>query len=212
VRPLFFEFPTESDLLNVDTQFLIGRDVLVTPVLLPNATAVTGFFPGSATGTIWRDWYTHSVLSAPNGTALLDAPLGTISVHLRDGSALLLFKEPKYTTTETAAGPFELLVHLSSDGSASGTAYIDDGISDPPGPATELAFAATNGTLAIAPAGAFNVTSKLDTITLLGVASQPETVQVGQQNVNFTYDADVQRVVVSGLDVDLNTNASVSWA
>lgn len=42
VRALFFEFPNEPELFGIDRQFLIGRDILVTPVLEPNATKVTG--------------------------------------------------------------------------------------------------------------------------------------------------------------------------
>jgi alpha-glucosidase len=42
VRALFWEFPTEVELLSVDLQFLIGRDVLVTPVTAPNVSSVTG--------------------------------------------------------------------------------------------------------------------------------------------------------------------------
>lgn len=42
VRALFFEFPNERELFNVSTQFLVGRDILVTPVLAPNVTTVDG--------------------------------------------------------------------------------------------------------------------------------------------------------------------------
>lgn len=44
MRALFFEFPDEPELFSVDRQFLIGRDILVTPVLEPNVTTVDGKF------------------------------------------------------------------------------------------------------------------------------------------------------------------------
>jgi alpha-glucosidase len=44
VRALFFEFPDEPELFSVDRQFLIGRDILITPVLTPNASTVDGEF------------------------------------------------------------------------------------------------------------------------------------------------------------------------
>lgn len=44
VRALFFEFPDEPELFAVDRQYLIGRDLLVTPVLTPNASTVDGPF------------------------------------------------------------------------------------------------------------------------------------------------------------------------
>jgi len=42
VRALFFEFPDEPELFGIDSQFLVGRDILVTPVLEPNVTSVAG--------------------------------------------------------------------------------------------------------------------------------------------------------------------------
>jgi alpha-glucosidase len=42
VRALFWEFPDEPELFAVDRQFLIGRNILVTPVLTPNVSSVDG--------------------------------------------------------------------------------------------------------------------------------------------------------------------------
>jgi alpha-glucosidase len=42
VKALFFEFPNEPELFTVDRQWLVGNDVLVTPVLTPGATTVDG--------------------------------------------------------------------------------------------------------------------------------------------------------------------------
>ena len=83
VRVLFFEFPDEPELFGIDSQFLVGRDILVTPVLTPNASTVSGVFPGRGAVT-WRDWHTHARVAAPtDGTPLvLDAPLGHINVHV----------------------------------------------------------------------------------------------------------------------------------
>ena len=151
VRALWFEFPEEPELFGIDRQYLVGRDILVTPVLDPNVTTVAGVFPGRG-NTIWRDWYTHkavNVSSTPGATVTLDAPLGHINVHIRDGSAILLHAKPGYTTTETREGPYELLVSLDKQGRAFGTAYVDDGESVPPTPHTNLKFWAEGGVLFI---------------------------------------------------------------
>ena len=42
VRALFWEFPDEPELFAIDRQFMIGRDILVTPVLEPNVSTVDG--------------------------------------------------------------------------------------------------------------------------------------------------------------------------
>jgi alpha-glucosidase len=44
VRALFYEFPEEPELFAVDKQFLVGGDILVTPVLAPNVSHVSGLY------------------------------------------------------------------------------------------------------------------------------------------------------------------------
>jgi alpha-glucosidase len=47
VRVLFYEFPDEPELLTVDRQWLVGSDILVTPVLTPGAMTVDSTSPNS---------------------------------------------------------------------------------------------------------------------------------------------------------------------
>ena len=42
MRALFYEFLNKSNLLNISSQFLVGGDILVTPVLDPNVTSASG--------------------------------------------------------------------------------------------------------------------------------------------------------------------------
>ncbi|KAJ7433188.1 hypothetical protein B0H11DRAFT_1759262, partial [Mycena galericulata] len=46
-----------------------------------------------------------------------------------------------YTTVETLSRPFVLLVTQSASGHAFGAVYLDDGVSDPPGPSATVAAA-----------------------------------------------------------------------
>jgi hypothetical protein len=61
IRPLFFEFEG-TGLVGSEDQFLVGRELLITPVLEQGRIEVTGYFPEA--GGVWRDWYTHKV--SPN--------------------------------------------------------------------------------------------------------------------------------------------------
>ncbi|OBZ71666.1 Alpha-glucosidase [Grifola frondosa] len=212
VRALFFEFPDEPELFAVDRQFLIGRDILVTPVLTPNVSTVDGIFPGRGK-TIWRDWYTHDVVDAVVGAnTTLAAPLGHINVHVRDGAAILLHAEPAYTVTETRAGPYALLVAQAADGHAFGTAYIDDGETLPPTPNATLTFTATRGQIAITSRGAYDVKQKLNAVTVLGVSSKPvEVWAVGKKVDSWDYVAEQEKLAVNGLGLDLNVAATISW-
>ncbi|KAI0800475.1 glycosyl hydrolases family 31-domain-containing protein [Fomes fomentarius] len=211
VRALFFEFPDEQELFGVDAQYLIGRDILVTPVLTPNATTVDGVFPGRGS-VVWRDWYTHQVVNASStGPTTLDAPLGHINVHGRDGAAILLHGKPAYTTTETREGPYALLVTLDKGGHASGTAYVDDGESVPPTPSSTIAFKASGGSLSISRVGDFHVEQKLETVTVLGVEKKPVGVSVNGKRVSWKFEEGLGRLVVEGLGLDLNRVARLTW-
>ncbi|KAH7882262.1 glycoside hydrolase family 31 protein [Phlebopus sp. FC_14] len=212
VRALFYEFPDEPELFSVDRQWLIGTDILVTPVLEPGATTVDGIFPGRGS-VVWRDWYTHAIVDAvPAGNTTLDAPLGHINVHIRDSSALLLHQAPGYTIYETQQGPYSLLVSLSGAGTAFGHAYVDDGLSYPPGPSRTLTFQAGGGSLDIDGQGNYSIHQRLETITILGV-QKPTTVTLrGGKNVDgWMYKASTEELVVSDLSVDLNGKTTLSW-
>ncbi|EJF58514.1 hypothetical protein DICSQDRAFT_172868 [Dichomitus squalens LYAD-421 SS1] len=213
IRALFFEFPDEPELFAVDRQYLIGRDLLVTPVLTPNVSSVDGIFPGQGR-VIWRDWYTQEVVNASISTnTTLGAPLGHINVHIRDGSAILLHEEPAYTIAQTRQGPYSLLVAQAADGYAFGTAYIDDGETVPPTPNTTLTMKARKGAVTIYPNGDYWITQRLHTVTVLGAAQTlPTEVTVdGVQTAAWQYDSHVYRLVIKALNLDLNKPHSVEW-
>ncbi|CCM00566.1 uncharacterized protein FIBRA_02600 [Fibroporia radiculosa] len=215
VRALFWEFPDEPELFAVDSQYMVGHDILVTPVLTPNVTSVEGIFPGRGE-VIWRDWYTHEVIDATiGGNTTLDAPLGHINVHVRDGSAILLHGRPAYTTTETRAGPYNLLISLSADGDAFGTAYVDDGETIPPTPNMTLTFAAAENTLNISSIGDYYLAQPLENITILGTASPVSvSAHVGhseRKNLEWEYVERQEKLVVYNAGLNLNQITSILW-
>jgi len=223
VRALFYEFPEEQELFGIDRQFLVGGDILVTPVLDPNTTQVTGVLPGRGS-VIWRDWYTHDVVDTTAGQPVVTfaAPLSHINVHVRDGSIILLHAKPGYTIQETRQGPYSLLVSLTSKGLASGTAYIDDGISNPPGPHRILKFSSSfNQVMIVDDAGSnnnnnnhhhFKVEQKLMDVTILGVDSKPSSVWLNGHKVeDWTYAEEQRRLVALEIDADLNVPLRLKW-
>ena len=157
----------------------------------------------------------------PSGgsTVHLDAPLAHIPVLIRSGAALLLHSQPGYTTRASATAPYALLVTLGSEGHAYGTAVVDDG--ETLGPDDEdssqsrtLTFEASDKLLEIGGQGAFRVVQTLGVITVLGVNKAPRWVRLDGANVpsrKWVYDSAVQRLVVSGLSVDLNGRSTVTW-
>ncbi|EGC30327.1 hypothetical protein DICPUDRAFT_157944 [Dictyostelium purpureum] len=134
VRPLFFEYPTDSNTVSIDKQFLVGTSLLVSPVLEQGAVTVNAYFPDD----IWYEYGANGSLVESTGFVTLDAPFEKINVHLRGGNIIPTQPTSGYvpppngipiTTTIARKLPFTLIVALDSSLQASGQLFLDDGSS-----------------------------------------------------------------------------------
>ncbi|NXU78626.1 LYAG glucosidase, partial [Oreotrochilus melanogaster] len=144
-RPLFLEFPKDPNTWTVDRQLLWGGGLLITPVLEPGVTKVSGYFPA---GT-WYSLMGDSTIHSKGQWILLSAPLDTINVHVRAGHILPL-QEPAFSTAESRQRGMALVVALTPDGFARGELFWDDGESWQTfenGDYTEVLFLASQGTV-----------------------------------------------------------------
>ena len=122
MRPVFLEFPeifakgTNFD--NLDTEFLLGPDLLIAPP--PFAEMLDDYdvsFPSGA----WYDFWTGEKLTEPRK---IHPKLETMPVYVRGGSILPM--EPLIQSTdETPKGPLELRVYPGEH--CEGFIYQDDG-------------------------------------------------------------------------------------
>ena len=92
-------------------------------------------------------------------------------------------------------------------GTASDTAYVDDGISFPPGPSRSLTFQASSGTLKIESEGEYVIQQKLETIIVLGVR---KPAQVTLQVKRWTYEEVTEELVVSNTSISLNGQVTLA--
>lgn len=84
MRPLWFSYPTDPRGVLNDSEFLLGRDLLVAPVLEEGATRVNVYFPK---GDTWIEWHTGKVYEG--GTlGLVEAPLERLPVFVRLGATI----------------------------------------------------------------------------------------------------------------------------
>ncbi|KAF2713564.1 glycoside hydrolase family 31 protein [Pleomassaria siparia CBS 279.74] len=198
MRALAWEFPNDIQLAGVDTQFLLGPSLLITPVLQPQVSTVKGVFPGIAEGEVWYDWYTETKVDAQAGVnATIDAPLGHIPVFVRGGS-ILPTQEPGYTTTESRKNPWGLIVALSANGEAEGELYVDDGESIEPADSLFISFKAGNKSLDANVEGGYKDENALGTVNIMGI-SEVGNVTLNGQGVaggNVVFDAEKQTLKI----------------
>ncbi|HEY3414752.1 MAG TPA: glycoside hydrolase family 31 protein [Armatimonadota bacterium] len=119
IRPLLLEYPDDPDCRNRDTQYLVGRDLLVAPVLTEGDTTRTLYLPAG----LWYDFWTEEALDGGREITV-GAPLDRLPLFVRAGAAIPTQPFVQHTG-ECTGVPIEWRVYLG-DG-AEGTLYEDDG-------------------------------------------------------------------------------------
>uniref|UniRef100_A0A803MKV0 Alpha-glucosidase n=1 Tax=Chenopodium quinoa TaxID=63459 RepID=A0A803MKV0_CHEQI len=190
-RPLFFTFPEDVATYGISSQFLIGRGIMVSPVLEPGAVSVNAYFPRGNWFNLFN--YTSSVSVSSGSNINLSAPPNDINVHIHEGNIVAMQGEAM-TTQAARSTPFHLLVVMSDHAASTGDLFLDDGVELNMGGESErwslvsfLAESGTNnGTISshVVHSGyAMSQRLVLDKITILGLKRRVKvkeyTVQMG---------------------------------
>ncbi|KAF2839462.1 glycoside hydrolase family 31 protein [Patellaria atrata CBS 101060] len=215
MRALSWEFPNDPSLAGADRQFLLGPSLLITPVLNPGDTTVNGVFPGSGKGEVWYDWYSQTAVQAAAGeNKTIDAPLGHIPVFVR-GGAVLPMQAPGYTTRQCRQNPWNLIVALSLQETASGQIYIDDGESLTANSTLWVELATEGGALYATARGEWVEEPPLANVTVLGVDEFSGNVTFNGNAVNgdsVSWNETSGVLAVTGLEVMTGEGAwSADW-
>ncbi|MGW6928957.1 TIM-barrel domain-containing protein [Lentzea sp. NPDC054927] len=122
VRPAYLEYPSSPEAYStVDSQFLLGPDVLVAPITTPGDTGSTRvwFPPGQ-----WTDYFTGQVYQG-NTWATVSAGLDTMPVFMRAGG--MLVERTDNVTNDVRNPTGSLTVHVTAGARGEFTLYEDKG-------------------------------------------------------------------------------------
>jgi alpha-D-xyloside xylohydrolase len=110
-RPLVMDWRTDPNTWNLGDEFMFGPDLLVNPVLKPNATKRSVYLPAA---TAWYDFWSGKLITG-RGEIEADAPLDRMPLFVRAGSILPLGAAIEYATQDSA-GPIELRIYRGANG------------------------------------------------------------------------------------------------
>ena len=123
MRPLFFEEPNNTDILDYSKAYLWGNDILVSPVLEAEKRAQDIYFPKA---NVWFDFYTNEkIIGGQTKTVRLNE--NSIPTYVRAGAFIPLTK-PISNTSEYDNSTLELHYYFdTSSPETVRTFYTDNG-------------------------------------------------------------------------------------
>ena len=124
IRPVAFSFPNDASTHDLKTQFMVGDELMIAPVLAPilygpGSTPVNGvaqsadvYLPENSS---WIDFWSGRLLSGGQ-TVKVETPLSHIPLFVKAGSILPLGPRVQYSS-EALAAPLELRIYPNADAS-----------------------------------------------------------------------------------------------
>lgn len=120
MRPLFMEYSTDKNTFNLSDQFMLGDNVIIAPILVPNSKYRVVYLPEGE----WYDYWTDNLLEG-NKHVLVEAPLDTLPIFIKAGSQIIHGQYGQSTMFEKE--DFILHVYPSAMDSITSSIYDDDG-------------------------------------------------------------------------------------
>jgi len=204
LNPLWYKYPQDPTTFPIDLQFLFGSSILVSPITEENATSVSAYLPND----IFYDFNSLAPLRGKGSyVEFTEVNLTSIPIHIRGGAVLPLRAQGAMTTAALRQQDFELVIAPGLNGEASGSLYLDDGVSITPATKTELDMAYQNGTLIVSGTFAYDSNVTVSRVLLLNVQDAPHSAQLNGQPISSTPLYDTATGVLSvSLNLPLNQN------
>jgi len=189
LNPLWALYPNDANTLAIDTQFFYGSYVLVSPVIDADSTSVSIYLPKDQ----FYDFYTLApVAGFGSAITLSNVNFTSIPLHIRGGSIIPFRAQSANTTAALRKNDFSIVVAPGADGTASGSLYIDDGVSLTQAATSEISFSFAKRALVMGGTFGYDVGDVLiSSVKFLGLKNAPSGVSVDGKAVapaEFSFD------------------------
>lgn len=124
IRPLFYQYPQDENVIDLDSQVLVGSSVLAKVVAEPGASTTSVYLPGGNT----EFWYDIEDFKKYPGTGNFNIPV-YLDKHVafyKGGSIITRKDRPRRASTLMRNDPFTIYVALDNENNAHGNLFVDD--------------------------------------------------------------------------------------
>lgn len=118
MRPLVLHYPMDPEVRNLNSEFLVGENLLVAPVLEQGATKRMVYLPEG----VWYDYWTGEKYEG-NQYILRDAPLDVCPMFVKEGSVIPTYEVMQYVGEK----PYNKLTLLVTPKAGTYTHFQDNG-------------------------------------------------------------------------------------
>lgn len=176
LTPYRMHYPEDENTYAIETQFFYGPSLMVNPVTQENSSSVSFYVPSG----VWYDLFTRKAVQGAGSTITYSSvPDTDIPVLVHGGSIVPMRLESANTTRALRDKPFELLVAPESDGSASGSLYLDDGESLEQSGTSKIKFMLSESTLKAEGTFGFPTVLQIKSVTIMG-SGDPESYELNK--------------------------------
>ncbi len=216
MRPVFLEYPQESDFYGNNRDFLFGRDFFVAPVTTEMVDAEEIALPPGE----WYDFWTNTKLSSKEKLRLCPR-LDEMPLYVRAG-AIVPTQPLVQSTDEKPNGPLALRVYLPGTASSedcSGRLYQDDGhtFSYQKGEILRVNYSCQVSSSSVTVTSsvvknAFQPWWKNAELTIYGAAATPREVRIGEKAIHeWRFDKQGNTVTLTVPDAVKNWTVQLTF-
>lgn len=192
LRPLAFDYPHDVEALLVADEYLVGRDLLVAPVVVQNQRARSVYFPK---GEAWVDWWNGTRYEGGRSVKI-DAPLDRLPLFVRAGASVPTQPVIQHTG-EMNNVPLTIAVAVGAAGTSEIYQDAGDGYAYRKGASRTIraTLSADRVKLDIPPSAAYQ---RVAAIELLGLDAAPAKVEIDGKAVHdIVFDAASKRLRIA---------------